>query len=361
MATTLKEGADIVNESLRTLGYDYQIDVTDNNTITAGLEIIGTYPPSQRNQIMEQMNLILQTRNYGAMFNAEKNKFRAFLIDMSTEGFGVEDVFHELIEGRTPYWDGNASATEIATDLVSGDEAKVHKIFHTSKMEHQIKAHLDRRNYEKVFTERGVTRYIDTKLANMSWSMEKWLMDEAVGLVKSMISDNKIVSIGGHSLNSKKGIDGTVEAIKSTMRGFLTLTDLYNFGAYDDSTKQYRKLVNITDSEDDIFLVITPEFMARLEVYGYSNAFNLSQYALEGRVLYAPAGTDLGEMNGEKVLACILDRRSVLMGIRRWNGTSFFIPNTGEVNHWLTAEGIKGYNTFFNAVAITGEALGDFS
>lgn len=359
MATTLKQGVEIINQSLKTLGYEYQIDTTDNSTMTAGIEAVGAYAPSQRNAIMEQMNLIIQQRNYGVMLNEERNDFRRFLVGMEDNGFGIEDVFHELIEGRTPLWDGNATTEEIAKDLVSYDSGKVHKFFHTSPMSNQYKTTIDRRNYDKVFTEYGVTRYIDTKLANLSWSAEKGLMNEAISVIQDMISDSKIVLNEHNNLNTENGVIGTIEAIRSTMAGFKTPTDLYNYGVPTDSG-EYKSVINMSDTDEDIFLLITPEAMERMRVRGLANAFNLSEMELQGRIMYLPAGTDLGAVNGEQVYCVAIDRRAILMGLRRWEGTSFFVPNTGIVNQWLTYEGVKGYNTIFNAVAFTGEAVDEF-
>lgn len=360
MATTLKDGVEIVNESLRTLGYEYQIDTTSTTTMTAGLEAIGAYAPSQRNAIMEQMNLILQQRNYGVMFDSAKNKFRVFLTNLMENGFGIEDVFHELISGVTPLWDGNATDEEIAEDLVSYDDNQIHKFFHADKMEKQFKTTVDRRNYEKVFTAYGVTRYIDTKLANLSWSAEVWLQSQIINVAKRMVENGKIVFSTNNNLNTKEGVNNATEKIKATVDGFLTPSVLYNLGVYDEDDSAYRSVVNITDSKEDIFIITTPQVMERLKVQGYSNAFNLSQFELEGRIIYAPAGTDLGEYNGEEVLFIVLDRRAIVAGIRRWEGTSFYVPNVLRTNHWLNVEGIIGYNTIFNAVAFTGESVGDF-
>ena len=116
----------------------------------------------------------------------------------------------------------------------------------------------------------------------------------------------------------------------------------------------------MTDSESDIFIVTTPEYIQRLNVRGYSNAFNLSKYELEGRIIYAPAGTDFGKYNGESVYAVVLDRRSILVGLKYWLASSFFVPNTYWVNHFLNVEILKGYNTIFNCVAITGVAIDNF-
>lgn len=359
MATTLLEGAQIVNESLRTLGYEYQIDTTDNDTITAGLESIGAYAPSQRNAIMEQMNLVLQQRNYGVMFDAAKNKFRVFLVDMMENGFGIEDVFHHIIDGREPFWDNNETPENIAKDLVSYEMGKITKVFHTEPMERQFKGTIDRRNYEKVFTAYGITRFIDVTLANLSWSAEIWLQKQIISIATKMVADGKIVFNSGNNINTEQGIRNAVESIKSTVNGFLTPNALYNYGAYDEESQRYVPVVNMSESMEDIFIITTPEYMERLKVQGYANAFNLSQFELEGRIIFAPSGTDFGKHNSEDVAFIIVDRRTLVCGIKQWFASSFFVPNTKTTNHWLTVEGIKGYNTVFNAVAVTIEPIDD--
>lgn len=359
MATTLKQGVEIVNESLSTLGYEYQIDTTDSSTMTAGLEAIGAYAPSQRNAIMEQMNIILQQRNYGVMFDASKNKFRTFLVGMEENGFGIEDVFHCLIDGRIPMWDNNNTAQEIAEDLVSYDTNKIVKVFHTEPSSRQFKTTIDRRNYEKVFTPYGVTRYIDTQLANLSWSAEIWLQSQIIDVAVKMINDQKIKFSEGNNLNSEQGIRNTVEALKTTVSGFLTPNSLYNYGAFNSKTDSYEPVINMSDSEEDIFIITTPSYMQRLKVQGYANAYNLSQFELDGRIIYAPEGSNLGTYNGKDVAFIVIDRRALVYGIRRWDASSFFVPNTHNVNHWLTIEGLKGYNTLFNAVAFTVDPVDD--
>lgn len=368
MATTLKEGAEIINKSLLNLGYDDQIDTTSADTITEGLQKIGEYPPNQLNAIMEQMNLVLQFRNFGVMLDASRNKFRAFLIDLMDNGFGIEDVFHELMDALPALWDDKGQETDdaILRDLVSYDTAKIHRAFHIDGADARFKCTVDTRNYKKVFTPYGVTRYLDTKLANLSLSAEKWLMDTVINLITSMNREGKIVYIGGHNINTKEGVNNVVEKIKATIAGFMTPSAEYNYGAYDPSRSTadnpvYTPVVNMTNNEDDIFIVTTPENFMRIKVQGYSNAFNLSQYELDGRIIFAPAGTDLGTTeNGEKVLFYILDRRSIVLGIKHWKGGSFVVPNADRMNQWLLIELLKGYNTFFNAVAIVGEELGDF-
>lgn len=364
MATTLREGAELINKSLSDLGYDFKIDLTSNETITAGLTAIGAYPPSQRNMIMEQMNLILQQRNYGVMFDSAKNKFRNFIVDMSPNGFGIEDVFHEIIDGTETLWDGNATAEEIARDLVEYKDNDIQKFFHTTGASRKFDTTIDDRNYEKVFTPYGVTRYIDTRLANLAWSAEFWFMTRVINIMKNIVVKNEIVTLSGHNINNKHGLDNVVETIKSVVAGFKTPSTLYNKGYYRENNGAgvggYTPVINMTNSDDDIFIVTTPEIMARLKVMGYSNAFNLSEYELDGRIIYAPAGTDFGRINGEQVYALVFDRRSIVIGIKKWLATTFYVSNTGWINHFLNVEILEGYNTIFNSVAITGAVVDNY-
>lgn len=385
MAVSLTTAIGYLNESLTTLGYGQEFQINPSGTdaeITAALKAIGTLAPSQINKIMEQMNLVVQNRNFGVMFDAEKNKFRAFIINLTETGFGIEDLFHELIEGIEPLWDDKSSAanTAILEDLVSYDTNKIDKAFHTSSFERQFKTTVDVRNYNKVFTTVGLTRYVDTKLANLQWSAEVYLMGVVIGVIKKMITDSHIVfgneidpTGNGININTKLGVLNAVERIKSTVDGFLTPCAEYNYGAAewdsDNNVIKYIPVVNMSESKNDIFIVTRPDYMERLKVQGYSNAFNLSEFELEGRIIYVPAGTTLGThtyTNGdgdtvtEDVQFVVLDRRAILAGIRYWLGSSKFIENVHRVNHWLTVEGIKGYNTFFNAVAFTGEEFANF-
>ena len=359
--STVKQCAEDINQSLKTLGYEYQIDTTSNETIDAGLKAVGAFPPSQRNTIMEQMNLIIQARNYGVMFDATKNPFRRFLVSLD-EGFGIEDIFHELIDGIDPLWDDTTAegTQKVINDLYSYDTNRIHKFFHTDSVGKEFKTTIDRRNYDKVFLPSRVTRYVDTKLANLSWSAEVWLMQFIIGIIKTMVANGHVVFKEGYNPNTKDGVASLVEDINATTDGFLTPSKLYNLGV-PNASGGFDAITNITNSKEDIFIVTTPELMRRLKTRGYSNAFNLSEFELAGQIMYLPAGTDLGQRNGKEVLAIALDRRAVVCGLYRWVGTSKFVENTLCMNHFLLTELLYGYNTVFNCVAFVGDALGSYS
>ena len=254
-------------------------------------------------------------------------------------------------------WDGNGTTDEIVKDLYSYDTNKIDKCFHVRSEAKEFKTNIDRRNYEKVFLPNKITRYVDTKLANLSWSAEVWLQDVIAHEAKKMVDNRDIVVKGGFDVSTEEGVTNVVEAARTIISGFQRPSKLYNKGAL-QTDGSYTPVVNMTD-KDDIFIVTTPQYFERLKVRGYANAFNLSQYEIEGRILYLPNGTDLGTGTHavDKVMMIILDRRAILAGIKTWAGTSNFIENTLVMNHFLLVDMLIGHNTFFNAVAIAATGI----
>ena len=71
--TTLNQALEILNTSMKNLGYTEE--VTAEN-----LDTIGVYDSEQVNKIVKQMNLVLEQRFFMNLFNAEKNAFRKFMV-----------------------------------------------------------------------------------------------------------------------------------------------------------------------------------------------------------------------------------------------------------------------------------------
>ena len=362
MAVSINEAIGYLNDTLEELNFEgYTVPTVqagggNDAEVKEALQKIAAASPYVRNQIMKQMNLIVQARNYGVMFDSSKNPMREFLVGLE-EGFGIEDIFHELIDGIDPLWDGNGTTDDIVNDLYSYDTNKIDKCFHVRSEAKEFKTSIDRRNYEKVFLPNKITRYVDTKLANLSWSAEVWLQNVIAQETKKMVDDRDLVFLDGYNVSTEEGVTNVVEAARTVISGFQRPSKLYNKGAL-QTDGSYTPVTNITN-KDDIFIVTTPQYFERLKVRGYANAFNLSQYEIEGRILYLPNGTDLGSGRflGEKVMMIILDRRAILAGIKTWAGTSNFIENTLVMNHYLLVEMLVGHNTFFNAVAISGKGV----
>ena len=113
--------------------------------------------------------------------------------------------------------------------------------------------------------------------------------------------------------------------------------------------------------EEDIFLVTTPDFVNRIQTRGYANAFNVEYYRNKNRLILLPAGTDLGDdPNGDKVLCLLVDRRAIVLSIMYWAVKPFVVSNTDYTNYFQKIKLLKGYNEFFNAVAFSGDDIGEY-
>lgn len=355
MATTLAEGAAILNQTLTSLGYgDYQIDTTSSDTITAGFEAIAVLAPTALSQILSQTVAILVFRNYGLMFDASKNPIRKFLRNDINFGGGVEDIFHEILSPIEGIWasdvySGTKTPAQVAEQLVAFYQGDVTKKFHTEKTKIDLANSLTEYEIKQVFTAEGYARFVDVKMANLQWSAEYQLLQLGINSVKQQISDGKIKFKTGFNPNNVNGVTTLVENIRTVTDGMQTPNALYN----------YSEKVTMSD-EGDLFLFVTPEFVNRLQTRGYANAFNVEYYREKNRLVILPAGTDLGTVDGEKVLCALIDRRAIVMSIMYWAVKPFVVSNTDYTNYFLKISVLHGYNEFFNAVAFTGTAIGAF-
>lgn len=370
MAFTIQQGAEILNEALRNYYGEgtYQIDTSSAATIQSGFERVGAVPPEMLNGILNQVNVVLVYRNYGTMFDESKNQTRAFWRDAIRHGGGLADVYQEILEPVQLIQDGKYTSGTWAADYAgkSGDEkmelaqrnAAYHFDFHSGDVQKQFHTTTDRKDFaisvseleiSKAFTPEGFAGYVSVKLANLQWSAEVYLQQAVIDNIKQMVSDRKIVFATGHSLNTMDGVTEMVETIK-------THTD-----AMQNVSKNLNQAGICTISNaDDLYLVTTPEFYNRMETRGAANAYNLNEYRIKNRIIMLPTGADLGEYNGEQVQAVLVDRRAIVMAMRYWKMAPFVPTGTDWQNYFLKIEFIKGYNTFFNAVAYTGEPIDDF-
>ena len=361
LSTSVKSIVDAINKAVVDTGYaeKYTISYDSSSTDADVIPEIAKFanvPEDQWNNVMGQLNLIVQQRQFRNMFDAERNDFRRFLVDMTEEGFGIEDVFQEVLDGHDPFWDDNDPQTRDGNsygsweDLTTQEKEKIKRKFHITPFEQQFKTSTDRRNYSKVFMLSSQQRYMDNKLANLSVSAELYLMKSVIiGQIKELVESGEIIFNTSHTVADNQGIKNFLESVRSTMGGMLQPTTAYNYDGVE----------TITRSADDLYIVTTPELFERVKVQSYSGAFNLSEMEINGKVIYAPNGTDFGKdpTTGKSVNFLILDSNSIVVGLKRWIGSNFFVPNKHITNHWLTIEGVKGYNTFFNAVAYTVDGL----
>lgn len=360
--TTSTQAAQIVNQSMKALGYEYQIDTTSGQTIEEGFKAIGVFSPSALRQILDQAVTILIHRNYGIMFDESDNPTRVFWRDFINYGGGEEDIFHHVIEAENGFWADDFAdvdsdeayktlASNIANDLVGFKKTELSKKIHTDYENFRIKLSRSDLLISEVFTPTGFARFIDTQMANIQWSAEYKLMNIVIDNVKAMVAHDAVVFHEHFNLNNPNGVTTMVEAIRNVSDGMQKPVGAYNKDG----------VIN-KSSFDDLYLVTTPDFINRISVRGYANAYNLKEYRDNNKVIELPAGTNLGTSpTGEQVYAVLVDRRAVMVALRYWSMMPFNVSNTDYINFFLKVRAIKGYNEFFNAVAFCGDEIANFT
>lgn len=355
--TTAAQAAQLVNQTLVNTGYgDYQIDTTSGDTLEAGFKTIGALPPTMRSNILDGFLDVLEKYTYTSMFDESKNPTRAFWRNAVNYGGAIQELYLHLIEAEDGYWaDQNMTdetAKAIATDLVKFKADEISQKVHPIDVSFRVKMSLSQSDISKMFTPIGMEQFLNGKYANFRQSVEAKFMYAVIDRIKSMVADSKIKVITGIDLNTENGVTGFVEALNTVNDGMQTLSAMYN---YDEVTA-------MSPAEDYIYLVCTPEVYNRIASRGYANAFNISYYKNNNRIIMLPAGTVLGNSSmGRQIGALLVDYRSVICALRYFETRPFLVSNTNYSNMFTQAQLITGYNEFFNAIAFETGEVGNFT
>lgn len=360
--TTVAQAAEILNTSMENLGWDTRIDTSTPETTEAGFRAVTALGEDARSSLLKQAILILTYRNYGTMFDSSKNPVRTFIRNDTEFGGGEEDIYHDIITPVTGFWaadfagmdngsaESDALAQKVAENLVRYYNYDVTKKFHAKKDSIDIPMSITEYELKQIFTPSAFARFIDVKMANLQWSAEYALLTHVINNIKKMVTDGKIIFKSGVDLNSVNGVTSVVEYLRTATDSMKMLSTNFNYSG-----------VTAVSGDEDLFLVTTPEFINRIQVRGYSNAFNVEYYREHNRLIILPEGSDLGTNGEEKVHAILLDRRAIVESIKYWAVKPFVVANTDYTNYFLKAKVLRGYNEFFNAVAITGDPIGDYN
>ena len=337
----------LLNEANKYLGL-FNEEITEDT-----ISQLSDLSEEQQKAIFNQLYLIAEQRGHENLFSADQNNFRAFLIDISTDfGWSIQDYMLEVLEGVTPQWqEGNYTDAEQAENLVKDYEQKVRENLHYRRFSRQFPTTVRDYEYKKSFYPSKVGAFINRKIGMLNTSAEIYLQNEVlIDEIKQMITDGDIVISKGHSVNNSNGVLSILETLKTDYSAFSTPVNSYNKD----------NVISITPYDNLKFLITKQSVLNRIKVREYSAAFNLEQMKLEGRIITVPETYDLGKVDGEDVLFVLLDRRAIVVAIKLWKMGTFYVSNQYKTNHWLGVEGVRGHNTFINAVAYTGETFGNF-
>lgn len=338
---------DMLNEAIKISGLEGLDTITQEN-ITKLLQL----PDAQLQTIINNLYLVSEQRGFQNLWSSEDNPFREFLFDMKNNGWTIQDYMIDILEGMTPYWDDSYTDSQVAEGLVKDYEQKFETSFHMTPFSKQFATTINEKDYSKYFYPYSLQSFVDMKINNLPSSAEIYLEKQVlIDEVKQMITDTDVIVKDGYDPNSDIGIKHMIEDMKTVYKSFKQPTNMYN----------KRRVISITPSEDMIFTFMKPSTMERLKVYVNSAAYNLDEVMIKGRVIFIPEDMTLGtDTSGNEILAVILDRRALVVGLRTWKMRDFEVPNTLRRNYFLSIEGIRGHNDFINAVAFKGAKVANF-
>lgn len=347
MEKITKQTFDMLNEAVKLSGIEGLDEITQENINTL-LQL----PDAQLQTIINNLYLVSEQRGFQNLWSSEDNPFREFLFDMKNNGWTIQDYMIDILEGMTPYWDESYTDSQVAEGLVKDYEQKFESSFHMTPFSKQFATTINEKDYSKYFYPYSLQSFVDMKINNLPSSAEIYLEKQVlIDEVKQMVTDNDIIIKTDYDPNSEIGIKHMIEDMKTVYKSFKQPTNMYN----------KRGVISITPSEDMIFTLMKPSTMERLKVYVNSAAYNLNEVMLSGRVIFIPEDMTLGtDGDGNEILAIILDRRSLVVGLRTWKMRDFEIPNKLRRNYFLSIEGIRGHNDFINAVAFKGAPVTNF-
>lgn len=334
---TNTEMYEILNETYESMGY---ADPGDNYITDETISKVGVSSPEFRSKFIDQLMLVINQRFWRGIFTPGDNFARAFSVDLGSNGWGMLETFQQFLDVATPMWDSSKSSTDIANDLVTPVSQKLSRKYYDSPLSGQFKNTINRRETAKIFTAEGMTEFIDNATAILSASAEYFLMTEIMKEIKNAKDSNDFVIYDNEfHLEDKDSIDDFLATVRGVARDMELPAKIYNAESVLNSSVGSRTYILTNHVVDEY-----------VNVKGRSSAFNLNLTDYDVDTLYAPYENELFD----EVLAIVLDRRAVIMGIRTYMMTNFYIKNTLYENFWLSVEGIKGHNRFFSAVVFVG-------
>lgn len=357
--TNLTEALAYLNESYEALGFAE----AGSNTITAAnMETtIQALPAEATGKILNQLYIILEQRFFRALFDREANEFKPFIRDIGQSGYGILDMFQELLEGQTPGWELESGA-DIAAALVKRYDDSIQRDYHLRNISKQFAATIDEREYSKYFTPQRLPEFIDNKISNLSASAEAWLMDQVIAEITRMYNAGDIKTVYPDGFLESQGTDSysfldTVEhqeqlakKMLAALKGMHTLSALYN-----------KDEVRTRSNTEDLYVIMDVDTEASMTVDVLASAYNLKLLDIYKNLINLPAGTEIqstvkvdndgGNTFDSKPKVIIFDYRTLIIGVRTYIMRTFPVANTVWTNHFLSVEGIAGHDTFINAYA----------
>lgn len=351
MAISKQDVYDLLNAQLLKYGYG------DGNTPTAvsddTIANIAALPDSQLSDFFSEINKVLIDRWFSNGLNPSTPGLSRFILrNQGAHGFSITDRFINLISSS----EYPATNADIAAELVGRADNPIEVKHYTDSYKGRFKATIDDQSFRKFLTPAGLVEYVAWLESNQFQSAENDLRTEIAAMMKAAVEAGQVVTVTGVDMNTVDGLATLVEGMMTAVDGFRQPTALFNKGG---------RVMSTPDGVDTV-IVTTPSRWNRVRARLLADRYHLDQMYIDGQVLFAPEGTDLGTVtdadeNEHEVEFIVTDARGFCVDITTMQMKKFDVGNMNYINAWLHVEGVKGsVPTFCNCVAFAGE-YGDFT
>ena len=336
-----------LNTSYSRLGYG----VGNNPTVIddSNIESIGVLPESQVNALFHEFNKMLVERWFSNSLNeSAKGLFRFVIRNEGDHGFGIIDRFVNLVEA-VAY---PSTGADIAADLVSPVASPIDvKKFTDPYAPGRYKGTIRRQELRKFLTPGGMTEYISFIETNLFQSAEYGMMIRVAAMMKAAIEAGTVPVVTGIDMNTENGLASLVESMMTAVDGFRQPTALFNV----------EERIISTPEAADVVIVTTPSRWNRVRARLLADRYHLDQLYVDGRVIFAPEGTDLGTVTDlaevdHEVEFIVTDARGWCLDITTMELRPFEVSNMNYLNEFLHVEGVEGsVPSFVNCIAFAGD------
>ena len=272
------------------------------------------------------------------------NPFAEFKMGMLGPGDSIEEIMVGLVKAKT--YDPNRDALE--QELFGTEAIEVQSNYHRVNRRDKYKVTINQPLLQQAFTKpMGLSTFAGQIMAAPAKS-DQW--DEF--LVMCRLFSEYERNGGYHKIKIRDisnpdsptlaaDTKSVLTKIRSTVETLKFISTAYNAAR-----------MPISATPDELFLFVTPEFAATLDVEALAGAFNVEKMALSGRIITIPKE----QIGIDDVAAILTTKDFFVVADQLFETASMWNPASLQNNYWLHHWQVVSASRFVPAIAFSTEA-----
>lgn len=285
--STLKANAvGILNAIRDNASADYFNAVPQANETTESIRAVGqaimAFQPRKNEFVNALVNRIIKVVVTSKLY---RNPLAFAKKGMLEYGETIEEIFVDLAQAEGYDWTTSVDEAQLAFKRANPD---IKSAFHALNMQTRYKATISDQNLRQAFlSASGVTDLI-SRIVNSIYSAanyDEYIMTKYT-IAQNMLAGNNAMRTAGAVTDETSG-KAIVKAVKKTAGDFKFMNSNFNIAGVN----------NYTPSDDEIFVLMTTDVQAAIDVDVLAAAFNMSKTEFMGHIVVVDS---FGFSDGEK-------------------------------------------------------------